>query len=121
MALGEVLTEMGSVGLRDIVAFPVWWYTKGIFYLFEKLSLSARRQSANFAVALWAKNLFVPMYGQYDWQGRIISFVVRLVQVIFRSLALGIWMFVLLGVALFYVFAPVVFVTFLFLHANLAV
>lgn len=121
MAWGEVLTEMGGVGVKDIVLFPIWWYSKGIVYTFEKLSLSARRQSANFAVGLWLKNLFVPMYGQYDWQGRIISFFVRLLQVVFRSIALAVWMVFLFCAGIFYLCIPLVLVAFVLLHANLAV
>jgi len=35
-------------------------------------------------LGVWIKNLFVPMFQQYDWQGRIISFFMRLFQIIFR-------------------------------------
>lgn len=121
MALGEVFTQMGLVGLRDIVSFPVWWYTKGIAYTTQKLVYSARRQAANFAVGLWVKNLFVPMYGQYDWQGRIISFFVRLVQIIVRSLAYATWLVMLAVTGVFYLCVPPLFVLFILLHADLAV
>lgn len=121
MALGEVFTQMGSVGLRDIVAFPVWWYTKGIAYTVQRLVYSARRQAANFAVGLWVKNLFVPMYGQYDWQGRIISFAVRLVQIIVRSIAYAIWLVMLAFMGVFYLCVPLFLVSLILLHADLAV
>ena len=85
----------------DIFVFPIWWYTAG-----------ARRsllfcvhffQSGNIQVApgLWLKNIFVPMYGQYDWQGRIMSFFMRLVNVIGRSIALVIWL--VIAILLFFV------------------
>ena len=38
-------------------------------------------------VLLWLKNLFVPMFGQHDWQGRLVSFLIRLVQLIARGIA----------------------------------
>lgn len=117
MPMGEVMTAMGGTALKDIFMFPVWWYTKGIVYMLEQLLLSARRQAASFAVNLWVRNLFVPMYGQYDWQGRIISFFVRLIQIIFRSIAYTFWLGILAGVAVFYLFAPLVLVAFIFLHA----
>jgi len=47
------------------------------------LTLSANDQ---LAPMLWLKNLLVPMFGQYDWQGRLVSFFMRLVNVIFREL-----------------------------------
>ncbi len=121
MALGEVLVHVGSVGLRDIIAFPVWWYTQGVTYTAQKLFSSARRQAAHVAVGLWLKNLFVPMYGQYDWQGRIISFFVRLLQVIFRTIALIIWTIALFFVGIFYLCVPIALVAFILLHAHLAV
>lgn len=121
MALGEVMTATGVTMLKDIVMFPMWWYTKGVLYMFHKLWLSARRQSANFAVGIWMKNLFVPMYGQYDWQGRIISFVVRLIQIIVRSIALGIWLLLLAMLAVFYFAIPFLLVTAILFHADLAV
>lgn len=120
MPMGEVMTAMGGAALKDIVSFPVWWYTKGIVYMLEQLLLSARRQAASFAVNLWVRNLFVPMYGQYDWQGRIISFFIRLIQIIFRSLAYTLWLGILAGVAVFYVFAPIVLLVFMFLHIDLS-
>ncbi len=45
---------------------------------------------------IWIKNLFKPMYGQRDIAGKIISFFMRLFQIIFRS-------FAFLGFSLFYV------------------
>lgn len=121
MPMGEVFMAMGGAAIKDIVLFPVWWYTKGVVYMIEQLLLSARRQAASFAVSLWVRNLFVPMYGQYDWQGRIISFFIRLIQIIFRSLAYTFWIMILGGVAIFYIFAPILLVVFIFLHANLLV
>lgn len=41
-----------------------------------------------YAFAVWIKNLFVPMYGQYDWTGRIISFFMRVFVMIGRAIAL---------------------------------
>ncbi len=114
------MTAMGGAALKDIVAFPVWWYSKGIVYMLEQLLLSARRQAAFLAVGLWVKNLFVPMYGQYDWQGRIISFFVRLMQIVARSVAYVLWLVGLCGVAIGYIVLPPVLVAFFFLHAHLA-
>lgn len=111
------MTAMGGAALKDILMFPVWWYTKGIVYMLEQLLLSAQKQAASFAVNLWVRNLFVPMYGQYDWQGRIISFFIRLIQIIFRSIAYIFWLGILAGVAVFYLFVPLVLAVFIFLHA----
>jgi hypothetical protein len=36
-------------------------------------------------VAIWLKYLLVPMYGQRDFFGRLVSFVMRLVQIVART------------------------------------
>lgn len=72
----------------DIVRYPYWWYTKG---LLQAITYSIELvQSANNRLAprLWLKYIFVPMFGQYDWQGRLISFFMRLVNLIGRSIAI---------------------------------
>ncbi len=38
-------------------------------------------------IDIWIKNLFKPMYGQNDIAGKIISFFMRIFQIIFRSFA----------------------------------
>jgi hypothetical protein len=47
------------------------------------------------ALFVWIKNIFTPMYGQYDWQGRLISLFMRIVQIIFR----GFVMLICVGIA----------------------
>ena len=80
----------------DLVYFPLWWYTAGA----KKFLLHCANlwQSGNLQMApgLWLKNIFVPMYGQYDWQSRLVSFFIRLFNVIFRFIGLLIWTFVVL-------------------------
>ena len=46
------------------------------------------------ALRVWVKNFWKPMYGQHDWQGRLISIFMRLVQIIFRSIVMLFWMIV---------------------------
>ncbi len=116
MAMGEALHVLGTFIVRDIFYFPVWWYSRGILYVGQQVRLSARRQAAFFAVGLWAKNLFVPMYGQYDWQGRIISFFIRLAQILFRSLGLSVWIVLLCFFGVAYLFLPIVLIFFIALH-----
>jgi len=77
--------------LFDIVYAPVWWYTIGIqragFFCIRLI----REGNAQFAPGLWLANIFVPMFGQYDWQGRLVSFFVRLGNVIIRTILVCIW------------------------------
>lgn len=75
----------------DIVKFPVWWYTTGL----KKAALgcinSVKNVEKRWNLRIWIRNLFVPMFGEYDWQGRIISFFVRIVQIIIRSILVSVW------------------------------
>lgn len=87
-----VLQRIALEAVLDIFYFPIWWYTKGaVKAVHWCLGLFADGNN-RLAPMLWLKNIFVPMYGQYDWQGRIISFLMRFAQIIFRSLAVAVWL-----------------------------
>lgn len=62
----------------------------------------------NLAVTLWIKNWFVPMFGQHDWQGRIISVFIRTVQIIIRSILFVLWSVVVVFGFLLWVFGPLI-------------
>jgi len=102
--------------LLHMVYFPVWWYTDGLkragIYCINLL------QSGNeiLAPGLWLQNLFVPMFGQADWQGRIVSFFMRLVNVIGRSLALFFWLLAVTLVFLLWFVFPI-FILFMFFRS----
>ncbi|MBI2473652.1 hypothetical protein HYV70_03820 [Candidatus Uhrbacteria bacterium] len=81
--------------LREGLLFPFWWYSKGLKEIFTKLFLSAKGSVAFFGLDIWAKNLFVPMYGETSFTGRFVSFLVRFFMVIARSFAVGVWIFLL--------------------------
>ena len=85
-----VLQQLLIEAALDIVYLPVWWYTKGAKRVFLGCINWIRSINAQASPGLWLKNLFVPMYGLYDWQGRLVSFFMRLVNVIGRT----IWLFV---------------------------
>lgn len=68
--------------------FPVWWFTAGAWRTGRYCVNKVRGQAQTFAIGVWLKNLFTPMYGLRDWQGRIISFFVRLLIVIWYSIIL---------------------------------
>ncbi|MBP9760890.1 MAG: hypothetical protein KBD15_01455 [Candidatus Magasanikbacteria bacterium] len=91
----------------DILYAPVWWYSVGAKQVLIALLRTAKHASLRLAPMLWLKNIFVPMFGQTDWQGRMVSFFMRLVNVIGRSFALVIVSVLLLGVFLFWVAVPI--------------
>jgi hypothetical protein len=68
--------------------FPVWWYTAGVVKTAVGCAGTVRGYARQFGVGVWLKNLFVPMFGQHDLAGRVISFFIRLGVVIYYSLVL---------------------------------
>jgi hypothetical protein len=78
--------------ILDIIYFPIWWYTKGAAHAWRWCFGLLRNGNSNLAPGLWLANLFVPMYGQFDLQGRIVSFIMRLVQIFARTVALVVWL-----------------------------
>ena len=76
----------------DALYFPVWWYTAGAKHALIWCYGALKSGNAALAPGLWLRNIFVPMFGQYDIEGRIISFFMRFFQVIGRGIALAVWL-----------------------------
>lgn len=74
---------------KEIFWFPWWWYSQGWFIWTGYWWAWLNKVSRGLALAVWLKNIFVPMYGQRDVASFLISFVMRLIQIIFR---LTIWL-----------------------------
>jgi hypothetical protein len=94
----------------DIVYFPLWWYTKGLGHAAQWSLGVFKNGNASLGPGLWLKNIFVPMYGQNDWQGRLVSFFMRLINVIGRSIALFFWMLFSITLFLLWLILPVAMV-----------
>src|SRR3989339_998407 len=75
----------------DIIYFPIWWFTAGARHALLFCVGLVQEANAMLAPGLWLKNIMVPMFGQWDWQGRIMSFFMRLVNVIIRTILLFLW------------------------------
>lgn len=78
--------------LFDFVWFPLWWYTVGMKRALFFVAQLFRDGNLYLSPGLWLKNIFVPMFGQHDLQGRLVSFFMRLINVIGRTIALLIWL-----------------------------
>lgn len=100
---GKILTDL----LRDIIYFPIWWYSRGLKQLIIKLKNFLINKERSLALFVWIKNIFRPMYGRYDWAGMLISFFVRLVQIIFRGVFMVFWLIFSFGVLIFWLFLPI--------------
>lgn len=90
----------------EIVYFPFWWYSVGFLETLKKLGRFWLGQEQALGFSVWLKNIFVPMYGQYDWAGRLISFFIRVVQIIFRGFVLLFWLIFVLAAAALWLAAP---------------
>jgi len=77
--------------IGGIVAFPVWWYTHGLVMMAKWAGGSVSSASAYLGLGVWVKNLFVPMYGETSWQGRLISFAVRFFMIVLKGIGVGTW------------------------------
>lgn len=103
LALQRIVFEV----FFEIVYFPVWWYSRGILFIGTHLARYFSLGNEVLAPGLWWRNLLVPMYGQYNWQGRIISFIIRLIQGVVRAILLVLWLVVLCLVFMVWVLTPV--------------
>ena len=72
--------------ILDIIYFPFWWYSAGFWFALKKVATFLSNQQKSLGIFIWLKNIFVPMYGQRNLSGFLISFFMRIIQIIFRSL-----------------------------------
>lgn len=60
----------------------LWWYSDGLLNLIRHVREQVRSFSQSLNLQILTKYLFVPMYGYNDIGSRVISFSVRLVQLV---------------------------------------
>ena len=92
---GKILARI----IWDFLYFPVWWYSAGFINILKSVGHFYKQEEASLSFLVWLKNLFVPMYGQNDMMGRLISFFIRLIQIIFR----GVIMFIIIILGLVFI------------------
>jgi len=102
-SLNFVLVDL----IGNFLYWPLWWYSKGLAKAGLFCFRSFQEESERLAINVWLKNIFTPMFGQYDWEGRIISFFIRLLQIIFRSILLLLWLMFLIVLLLLWVLLPI--------------
>lgn len=118
MAWRLVLNEL----IGGFLMLPIWWYTRGLALMSAWTRRTVRDASRTFALGVWVKNLFVPMYGETEWSGRAISVVVRAAMIVGRGFAVGIWSaFALLAFALYVCSFPAIILGILYHGVGLMV
>lgn len=93
--------------LGDMFYFPFWWYTRGLWRGALATLRRIRTHEANLGVILWMRNIFVPMFGQKDVAGRLISLVMRFVQIVGRGVAFLLLTFYEMILFFLWIIAPI--------------
>ncbi|HLD31659.1 MAG TPA: hypothetical protein VJB37_02070 [Patescibacteria group bacterium] len=110
LVLQRMLLEL----VVDLLYFPFWWYSGGVKMIMITSGHLWQDGNLQLSPGLWLKNIFVPMFGQTDWQGRLMSIFMRLVNVIIRSFGLLIWTAIVALLPLFWLAFPIFLVYMLF-------
>jgi hypothetical protein len=93
--------------LGGILNAPVFWYTRGGFDAFKYCVRLIVRRWKTLGLGVWIANIFVPMYGQHDLAGSLISFFMRLFQIIVRGAVMIIWTALVIAGFIAYLVMPI--------------
>lgn len=94
--------------VREIFYFPIWWYTKGLAMAANFSWQRIKNMEVRLGVKVWVVNLFKPMFGQRDIAGVLISFFMRIFQIIGRTIVLFLWTVIMILVFFVWIILPVV-------------
>lgn len=94
--------------ILDILYFPLWWYSKGLVLAVRWMMREVHDAENFMGLGIWIKNIFRPMFGQYDFGSRIISFFMRFFQIILRSVILLCFTVFYFALFVVYLILPVV-------------
>lgn len=108
MYAGKIAADI----IGSILYFPLWWYSRGFLQFTGGVVGFLSDRQRGLALWVWIKNIHKPMYGQTDWQGRLISLFMRIVQIILRSIAMFFWCIIAAILVLAWILVPL----FIFYH-----
>lgn len=115
-----LLQRLALEAMIDVLFFPLWWYSTGLKRAARSAAMLVKSGSDFFAPGLWLQNLFVPMFGQTDWQGRIMSVFMRIINIIARGFAMIVWTIICLALFLLWIVWPL-FVLYMLLRSLLPI
>ena len=92
--------------LIDFLKFPFWWYSVGLVNAAKRFSRHLKFGLQYTGLKVWLLNLFKPMFGETSIQGRLISFFMRLVLLIFRTIAMLVWFIISLVIFILWIILP---------------
>lgn len=70
--------------LINVLYFPIWWYSFGLKKRITEFGQGTINLFRNLALKLMITHLFKPMFGERSKSGRIISFFMRLILLVWR-------------------------------------
>jgi hypothetical protein len=91
----------------SVLYFPIWWYTTGLRKRYQGFWNSVKNWSRYLALKILITNLFRPMFGQYNWQGRIISFVMRVIQLLISLIIFSIGLIFIIAGLILWMILPI--------------
>jgi len=102
----DVFLDLG----KEILYFPLWWYSVGLAKTADFCLKSIKSMEMRLGLKIWIKNIFKPMFGQYDIPGKLISFFMRVFQIIARGLILILWSVLMLTFICVWICLPIVII-----------
>lgn len=109
-----LLWELGG----DLLRFPAWWYGEGLRDALLRVISFVRGYARSLGLMVWVKNIFTPMFGRYDWQSRLISVFMRIMNIVFRGFAVALVTVLAIIVFVLYLILPLVAAMMAFYHLG---
>ncbi len=100
----------------SVIRFPFWWETEGLIGILRWMRRGWKNHLRQVGIGLWIRSLFVPMYGQNDWAGRLLSIVMRMVVLCARLFVLAVMAVWDVCLILAWIFFPLLAAIFLFVN-----
>lgn len=94
--------------ILNYAVVPIWWYSVGLLNQIKRLSRSILELDYLTGFSIWLTHIFIPMYGQHDWQGRLISIFIRITQIIIRGILLLVLVVIRTLITVIYIIAPLI-------------
>ncbi|MBI4414690.1 MAG: hypothetical protein HY566_00440 [Candidatus Kerfeldbacteria bacterium] len=91
----------------DIVRFPAWWFSRGAVKAVQWYGRTLEDALDRLALKVLAQNLGRPMFGDYTREGRIISFFMRIIQLVISTILFAGWWVILTVVLIVYLLLPI--------------
>ncbi|NQU77487.1 hypothetical protein HQ544_02205 [Candidatus Falkowbacteria bacterium] len=100
--------------LLDFLLFPLWWYSHGLIKASQRFVRHLRYGLQITGLKIWLLNMFNPMFGEISWQGRLISFFMRLIFLIVKIISFILWFIFSLVVFLLWLALPLLIIYMVF-------